>query len=86
MRAVMQGAGGGMAKISSLSRKHKIKVGEDVFICKKAGALGAAMKVGTVLDCRIDEENPLFWAITVKPACEMKRLEDVAVIVTVTGK
>jgi hypothetical protein len=38
------------------------------------------------VDCRIDDGNPLFWDITVKPACEIGRLEDVAVIVMGTNK
>jgi hypothetical protein len=28
-----------------------------------------------------DDKNPLFWDITVVPACDIEQLEDVAVII-----
>ena len=31
--------------------------------------------------CKSNDENPLLWDITVKPACDIKTLTDVAVIV-----
>jgi len=39
------------------------------------------MKVGTVTKCDRDSDNPLLWDITVGPACNMEKLNDVAVII-----
>lgn len=78
---LMQGDGKGSAKVQLLSTKHKIKVGNDVYACKKPGFLDAPMKTGTVAKCKRADENPLLWDITVKPACDIERLNDVTVII-----
>jgi cell shape-determining protein MreC len=39
------------------------------------------MIIGVVSRCRRDEANPLLWDITVKPACDIQRLNDVTVII-----
>lgn len=86
MKTVMRGGGNGICKITQFSRKHKVRIGDDVFICKKAGVLGAAIKVGKVTACKINEENPLFWDVTIKPACDIEQLDDAAVIIMGTVK
>ena len=78
---IMQGNGNNSAKVQLLSRKHKIKIGYVVFAQKKPGFLGTPMIIGTVTQYKTDDENPLLWDITVKPACDIERLNNVAVIV-----
>jgi len=78
---IMQGNGNNSAKVQLLPRKHKIKVGDVVYAQKRPGFLGTPMVVGTVVQCKTDDENPLLWDITVKPACDIANLTDVAVIV-----
>jgi rod shape-determining protein MreC len=79
--AIMQGSGKKVANIRMLSRRHKINIGDVVYAQKKPGLLGTAMIVGTVDQCKADDENPLLWDVTVKPACDIERLDNVAVIV-----
>jgi len=79
--AIMQGSGNNAAKVQLLSRKHKIKIGDVVCARKKPGFLDIPMIVGTVVQCEEDNENPLLWDITVKPACDIEKLNSVAVVV-----
>lgn len=79
---IIRGNGNNSAKVVLLSRKHKIKIGDVVYAQKKPGYLNVPMVVGTVAQCKMDDENPLLWDITVKPACEVNRLTNVTVVVT----
>jgi len=78
---LMQGNGKNSAKVQLLSIKHKVKTGDIVYAGKKPGFLDAPMIIGTVVQCKRDDENPSLWDITVKPACDIERLNGVAVIV-----
>jgi len=77
---LMQGDGS-FAKVQLLSTKHDIRVGSDVYACKKPGFLDTPMKVGTVAECERADENPLLLDITVKPACDIEKLNEVTVII-----
>jgi len=76
---VMQGAGNNSAGIRLI--KHKAKAGDVVYADKKPGFLDVPIIVGRVLECARDDENPLLWDITVTPACEIERLNNVAVVI-----
>jgi len=78
---IMQGNGNNSANIQMLPIKHKIKIGDTVYVRKKPGFLDAPMIVATVTQCKRDDENPLLWDITVKPACDIQRLKSVAVVI-----
>jgi hypothetical protein len=78
---IMQGNGNNLAKVKLLQISHKVEVGDKVYAEKRPGLLDNPMIVGTVAECKIDDENPSLWDITVKPACQIDRLTDVAVIV-----
>jgi rod shape-determining protein MreC len=78
---MMQGNGNNTAKILLLPRKYEVKKGDQVFVCKKPGLLDAPMIIGQVAECKRDSEDPLLWDITVKPACDVEKLNDVAVII-----
>ena len=81
IRCIMQGNGNSSAKIQLLTIKHKIKTGDLVYVPKKTGFLDVPMIAATVTECKIDDENPLLWDITVKPVCDIQRLDSLAVIV-----
>jgi len=77
---VMQGDGNNAAKILMLSTKHDVKVGDVVYADKKIGFLDDLIVVGKVEQCKRGDE-PLLWDITVKPVCDIERLNSVAVII-----
>ena len=78
---IMHGDGNVTAKIPMVSTRYKIKPGDRIIARKKPGLLDAPMIVARVLRCTKDDERPLLWDITVEPACDLERLEDVAVII-----
>lgn len=77
----MQGNGNNTAKIPLVSIEHDIKKGDNVFARKNAGFLDAPVIVGRVAQLKRDDKDPLFWDITVEPACDIEQLEDVAIII-----
>jgi len=78
---LMQGSGKNSAKIKLLSTKDKVMVGDKVMAQKKPGFLDASMIIGRVAQCERDDRNPSFWDITVKPVCDIERLETITVII-----
>jgi rod shape-determining protein MreC len=78
---IMQGCGGNSAKVQLVPAKCKIETGDLVYAQKKPGFLGTPVIVGTVAECKTNKEDPLLWDITVKLACDIEHLADVAVIV-----
>ncbi len=78
---LMQGSGNNTAKIKMVPVKHQIKIGSPVMLRKKTGALDSAMVVGEVQQCKRDNKNPALWDITVKPSCDITKLNNVAVII-----
>ncbi len=76
---IMQGNGNNSAKLRLL--KHKVKTGDKVYADKKPGFLDAPMIIGTVSDCKRNDEIPLLWDITVEPACDIETLSSIAVII-----
>ena len=81
LKTIIRGVGKDSSKVQLLSIKHKVEAGDDVYARKKPGFLDAPMKIGTIIRCKRDEVNPLLWDITVKPACDVEKLSDVAVII-----
>ena len=81
LKTIIQGGGKNLTKVQLLSIKHKVEVGDEVYARKKPGFLDAPMKTGTVIRCKRDDENPLLWDITVKPACDVEKVSDIAVII-----
>ena len=78
---LMQGNGNNSAKIKLQKIKHEIRIGDVVSIQKAPGFLDAPMITGTVTKCERDGDNPLLWDITVGPACDLEKLNDIAVII-----
>jgi cell shape-determining protein MreC len=78
---VMHGLGGASAKIPDVSIKHEVTRGDWVFVRKFPGLLDSPIIVGIVDQCTRDTDDPLVWDITIKPACDLERLNTVSVIV-----
>jgi len=81
LKTVIRGDDKNSAKVQLVSIKHEIKIGDNVYACKKPGLLDAPMIIGAVAQYKIDDENPLLWDITVKPACDIQKLTEAAVII-----
>ena len=81
LKTIIQGNGKNSVKVQLVSIKHKVKIGDTVYACKKPGFLDTPIIIGAVSQFKRDDENPLLWDITVKPACDIERLNDVTVIV-----
>ncbi len=79
--SIMQGDGNNSAKVRLLPTKYKVRAGDVVYARKKPGFLDTPMVVGVVTRCERDAANPLLWDITVRPACDLTRLNMVDVIV-----
>jgi rod shape-determining protein MreC len=79
--AVLRGNGDGTLKIPMLPFKYKVKANDIVYAQKKPGFLNAPVVAGVVSSCRANRENPLLWDIEVRPACDLKTLHQVSVIV-----
>jgi cell shape-determining protein MreC len=80
MRGIMTGTGNNSARIEQL--KREVKVGENVFALGRQGLLDAPIIVGKVSKCERNTRNAAsLWDVTVEPACDIKKLEDVAVII-----
>lgn len=78
---ILQGAGGSSAKVKLLPTKYRVEAGEVVYAQKKPGFLSTPVILGIVAQCESNKDNPLLWDITVKPACDIANLSEVAVVV-----
>lgn len=78
---LMFGNGKSACKISMITRERRVEVGDVVYAAAKAGYLNVPMVIGEVSEVVPDDEHPLLWDITVQPAEDMSRLNEVAVIV-----
>jgi len=77
--SVMKGTGNNSAKIEMV--RKKVEVGESVFVYKNPEFQDAPLKVGEVSKCERNQKDPLLWDLTVEPACNIRQLEDVAIII-----
>ena len=80
-KRIMQGFGNTNAKVLNLQTTHEVKVGDQVFACKKPGLLDEPMIIGTVTQCKKDAQQPSVWDITVQPACDIMNIDSVTVII-----
>ncbi len=76
---LMQGLGGGRAKIRLM--KEKVETGSRIMVCARPGYLDCDMAAGVVTECQRNATSPLLWDVTVSPACDLNKLGGVAVIV-----
>jgi len=88
VKMMMRGNGDNSARISLVRTEYEIKAGDNVFVGDNVFAsdarnrfLDAQVIIGTVDRCAKSRKNPLVWDITVKPACDIEKLENVAIII-----
>ena len=81
IRWKMEGDGKVSARIRMLPKTYDIAVGDIVYIDKKPGFLDTPIIAGKVIKCKPDDDNPLLWDITVKPASNLDSLAAVTVVV-----
>jgi hypothetical protein len=80
IQGVMEGRGGGIAKIPLVSTRRAVAPQDPVYVRRQAH-LDVPVIAGRVAECSKDADNPLLWDITVRATCDIATLEDVAVIV-----
>lgn len=78
--AILEGQGNRTARISNISKEHRINKGDPVYAQKQPG-LDVPVIVGTVASCQVYLDNPLLWDIRVEPVCDVAGLSDVAVVI-----
>jgi cell shape-determining protein MreC len=80
-RGVMHGQGNNSAKIQLLPAKQKLDLADVVYVRKAPGLLDHPVIAATVSKCQRDPQNPLFWDVTVEPACDIQSLQEVVVVI-----
>jgi rod shape-determining protein MreC len=81
INAMMVGNGTDTCSISMVDRQQDIREGDTVFAAAVPGKLNIPLVVGEVTSVRPDDQHPLLWKITVRPAEDMSQLNNIAVIV-----
>jgi cell shape-determining protein MreC len=79
MKNYMTGNGDNSARIEMV--KNPVKAGENVFALKNPGFLDAPIIVGKITRCERNSKIASVWDLTVEPVCDIRALEDVAVII-----
>ena len=64
----------------TLSTVHPVQVGDSVFAALNTRTLPAPVLAGKVATCRRDEKEPVMWRISLAPALELNRLEQVVIV------
>jgi len=75
----MQGTGDNLAKIPMV--RNTVKTDTEIMAARAPGFLDAPMIIGKVVRCERNSESAVLWDIIVKPACDIKHLNSVVVIV-----
>ena len=78
---MMVGNGTDTCSISMIDRQQDIREGDVVCAAAVPDKLNIPLVVGEITHVRPDDQHPLLWKITVRPAEEMNRLNNVAIIV-----
>ncbi len=79
---MMQGSGGNSAKVPLLDKTNKIKVGDKVYASNSQTLfLDAPVVIGKVAEVKPSRKKPLELDVTVKPACDIEELVNVAIII-----
>ncbi len=81
IRAMMIGNGTNTCSISMIDRQQDIREGDTIYAAAVPDKLSVPLVVGEITRIRADDQHPLLWKITVRPAEDMSRLNNVAVIV-----
>ncbi|MHC5155144.1 MAG: rod shape-determining protein MreC [Planctomycetota bacterium] len=79
--AMMVGNGTDTCSISMIDRQQDISEGDTVFATAVPGKLSVPLIIGEVTNVQPDDQQPWLWKITVRPAEDMSRLNNVVVII-----
>lgn len=79
--AMMFGNGSDTCSISMIDQQRDIREGDTVYAAAVPNKLTIPLVIGEIVAVRPDEQHPLLWKITVRPAEDMTRLSKVAIIV-----
>ena len=79
--AMMVGNGTDTCSISWIEQRRDISEGDTIYAAAVPNKLNIPLVAGEVISVRPDDQNPHLWKITVRPAEDMSRLNNVAVIV-----
>jgi rod shape-determining protein MreC len=80
IRGIVRGTASGQVQINDLTADSRIKPGEQVITSGGDQVFPRGLPVGTVTSVAPDPEHQPFTAITVKPAADLTRLEEVLVV------
>jgi hypothetical protein len=80
IHGLMEGRGGGIAKIPLVSTRRAVAPQDPVYVRRQAH-LDVPVIAGRVTECGKDPDNPLLRDITVRATCDIATLQEVAVIV-----
>jgi rod shape-determining protein MreC len=80
IRGIIRGAANGKVEINNLTADSRIKPGEHVITSGGDGVFPRGLPVGVIESIAPDPEHQPYTAITIKPAADLSRLEEVLVV------
>jgi rod shape-determining protein MreC len=80
IRGIIRGAANGKVEINNLTSDSRIKAGEHVITSGGDGVFPRGLPVGVIESVAPDPEHQPYTAITIKPAADLARLEEVLVV------
>jgi len=80
IRGIIRGAANGKVEINNLTSDSRIKPGEHVITSGGDGVFPRGLPVGVIESIVPDPEHQPYTAITIKPAADLARLEEVLVV------
>lgn len=83
LQSVLRGTPHGELRLSDLMADENVAPGEDVVTSGGDGIFPKGLPVGTVSRVAPDHDNQPFLAVTVKPAADLNRLEEVLVVTNI---
>lgn len=83
MQSVLHGTPNGELRLSDLMTDENVAQGEEVVTSGGDGIFPKGLPVGTVSRVASDHDNQPFLAVTVKPAADLSRLEEVLVVTSI---
>jgi cell shape-determining protein MreC len=78
----LYGKGMGKMTVRFISNKYPVKPGDTVLACSNPKYLPVEMLIGWVQNCRLNNQNPVVWEITVVPVSRLHNLRRVVIIDT----
>jgi rod shape-determining protein MreC len=80
LQGILRGKDMGEIRLNYIMSDEKVEIGERVITSGGDRVYPKGLPVGTVTDVRADPDATPYWAITIKPAVSLNRLEEVLVV------